>query len=240
MKQTYEKFNPRPKPWSQALERWVISSPAMQYLMKTNEELARNAGIKPTVMLHDPKHPDHQKWIQQDPKHAALVMTNKNQPNKLNKEEPNFFLKLVVKLVASYFILPMMLLNARIKRNISQPRDEKERHREHVTADQSSQQTNSTQTKQSSEKESRIAAVSQIEMTRRTNNIKRKAEIKRGNNEVLNHTTVGALSPVSSIKPPTSISGPKPQPNKSTEEENALRNSSRKPYSTKPKDPTEL
>lgn len=233
----YQKFNPKPSSWAKAIQRWLRQSETLRYLAKTGREIATRFGLKPSpiITLDDPRHPQHQAWIKQDPKHARFIMAHKH---KEAIEKPNFFLKWVVKPVVNYLILPITAVIARSKRSYAAMLDEKTPEHPQSMRPKITPSPKPEQTKLSTDKARIDTEMNRIEQTKRNYNIKRTAEIKRKNIVETNRATTAVLSPVSPIKIPPSAHANHLPASSETESPNASNDTSLKALRIKPKDPT--
>jgi len=230
MKLQYQQLNPHSNALGRALERWSVRSPSLQYLMQAYYESSRKYGLTPAelVRLDDKRNPKHQAWLSQNPKNVEWV-TNRS------KDKQPFFLKWLIKPLVNNIIIPIAISLALAKRSFSAKDDRDAETSSKVSGTNKAHQPSIDQT-QTTNRARRIEEMNRVEITKQTNRIKKTTEIKRGNKKIENRDAAAALSPVSSIKAPGIIYSPRPQ--KSKEEENA-RIASRKPLSTRPKDPTD-
>jgi hypothetical protein len=224
MKLQYQQLNPPSNSFGKALERLSIRSPSIQYVRKALLEIRQKYGINPTelVTLDDKRNPRHQDWLNQNPKNADWV-ANKS------KQKQSFFLKWVTKPIANLVIIPIAASLALTKKNFSAPNDRKIENSNHLTETNTTNQL-SPHKMQYTVKEKNTQETNKIIRQNTTISEKKIRE---------NLNATAALSPVSSIKAPGSINLPRPGPQASPKEENA-RMTSKKPLSTKPKDPNDL
>lgn len=233
MKLKYQQPNPSSNSFGRALERFSIRSPSIQYVRNALLEIRQKYGVNPTelVRLDDKRNPRHQAWLNQNPKNADWVA------NKTNQKQ-SFFLKWVIKPIANVVIIPIAASLALAKKNFSAHNERSVESSSHLMGTNKANQLSPDHT-QSANKARHIQEINRIEMTKKSNWRKKTAEVIRVNKKRENLNATAALSPVSSIKAPGSINLAIPKPQTSKEEENA-RMTSKKPLSTKPKDPNDM
>ena len=125
MSQTYQSFNPRSNSYDRTLERWAISAENAQ-IGQVFKEYADwiapvwnllGADLSGTIELSDPKHPNHQEWLRQDPTHAKWVMENRNKPDQGKRgffaNAVAFFLKLATPLIVIFGGIIVVMIGAK-------------------------------------------------------------------------------------------------------------------------------
>lgn len=125
MSQSYRSFNPHSNSYDRTLERWAISNENSQIGQVFKEYgawlaplwSALGADTSDSIELSDPKHPNHQEWLQQDPAHAKWVMDNRNKPDQgkrgLFANAVAFFLKLATPLIVIFGGILVVMFGAR-------------------------------------------------------------------------------------------------------------------------------